>query len=87
MIFQLFKKCRPPSSYAYGVGTDGTISAAVTTTDDQHNTVIINIRYTVHSRARGTVLVFTPVESEAAQERNEAHNHTLLFSSITATST
>ena len=60
------------------------IGAEVSTTDDQHNTVIINIRYTVHSRARGTVLVFTPSESKAVQrsilmvlERNDSHNHTL----------
>ena len=71
------------------VGTHGIIGAEVSTTDDQHNTVIINIRYTVHSRARGTVLVFTPVESEAVQrsillvlERNESHNHTLSLNSL-----
>ena len=71
------------------VGTHGIISAAVTTTDDQHNTVIINIRYTIHSRARGTVLVFTPSESEAVQksillalERKESYNHTLSLNSL-----
>ena len=61
----------------------------VTTTDDQHNTVIINIRYTIHSRARGAMLVFTPSESEAVQksillalERKESYNHTLSLNSL-----
>ena len=76
-------------THHHTVGTHGIIGAKVTTTDDQHNTVIINIRYSIHSRARGTLLVFTPVESETVQrsillvlERNDSHNHTLSLNSL-----